>query len=167
MARFYAWAFAALLVLPATGSAGECEKSQNPAARAPQTAQADGKAVTSHQPPKWWVEPKLRAELGITDAQSSAIDAIWRKDLQQRSEARVRLEKLESQLDQMMLDAALDEVAFMAQLDKVETARTDASKARMLMLYRINKVLSPDQRARLAAKAKAMREQRDGRGDHR
>ena len=164
MARFYAWAFAALLVLPAPGSAGECEKSQNPAARAPQTAQADGKADASHQPPKWWVEPKLRAELGITDAQSSAIDAIWRKDLQQRSEARVRLEKLESQLDQMMLDAALDEVAFMAQLDKVETARTDASKARMLMLYRINKVLSPDQRARLAAKAKAMREQR---GDHR
>jgi Spy/CpxP family protein refolding chaperone len=37
----------------------------------------------------------------------------------------------------------------------------------MLMLYRINKVLSPEQRAKLADKAKAMRAQRDGRGDHR
>ena len=55
----------------------------------------------------------------------------------------------------------------MAQLEKVEAARTEASKARMLMLYRINKVLTPEQRAKFAAKAKAMREQRDGRGDHR
>ena len=78
--------------------------------------------------------------------------------------ARGRLEKLETQLDQMMLDASLDETAFMAQLEKVEAARTEASKARMLMLYRINKLLTPDQRAKMAEKAKAMRDQR---GDHR
>jgi len=66
-----------------------------------------------------------------------------------------------------MLDASLDEAAFLQQFDRVEGARTEANKARMLMLYRINKVLNPDQRAKLAAKAKAMREQRDGRGDHR
>jgi Spy/CpxP family protein refolding chaperone len=113
------------------------------------------------------MDPKLRAELGITDQQSGLIEAIWKKDLQQRSEAGARLDKLEAQLDQMMLDAALDEAAFVTQLDKVEAARTEASKARMLMLYRINKVLTPEQRAKLAAKAQAMRQQRDGRGDHR
>jgi Spy/CpxP family protein refolding chaperone len=43
------------------------------------------------------------------------------------------------------------------------------SKARVLMLYRINKLLTPDQRAKLDAKAKEMRGQRpgDGRRDRR
>jgi Spy/CpxP family protein refolding chaperone len=169
MARLCAWAFAALLVLPALGYAAECEKGQNPAGRAgspPNQSDAKGEAGQQHRP-KFWMDPKLRAELGITDQQSGLIEAIWKKDLQQRSEAGARLDKLEAQLDQMMLDAALDEAAFVTQLDKVEAARTEASKARMLMLYRINKVLTPEQRAKLAAKAQAMRQQRDGRGDHR
>jgi Spy/CpxP family protein refolding chaperone len=162
MARYVAWAFAALLLAPAAGSAAAvCEKGQAPKTGA---SQPDSKPGGGHQPPKWWVEPQLRAEFGITDQQSATIEAIWKKNLQQRTDMRDRLEKLEAQLDQMMLDAALDESAFMAQLEKVEAARTEASKARMLMLYRINKVLTPEQRAKFAAKAKAMREQRDGRG---
>jgi Spy/CpxP family protein refolding chaperone len=168
MARYVAWAFAALLLMPAAGSAaGLCEKS--PGMQGASARQDNGSAKPEagrQQPSKFWVDPKLKAELGITDQQATAIESIWRKDLNQRWEARTRLEKLEAQLDQMMRDAALDEVAFLAQLDKVESARTDASKARMLMLYRINKVLTPDQRAKLAAKAKAMREQRDGKGEH-
>jgi Spy/CpxP family protein refolding chaperone len=110
------------------------------------------------------VEPKLREELGITDQQSAAIETIWQKGLPQRTKTRDKLEKLEAALDQMMLDASVDESAIEAQLDKVEAARTEASKARVLMLYRINKVLTPDQRAKLAAKAKAMRDQRPGDG---
>ena len=38
----------------------------------------------------------------------------------------------------------------------------EANKARVLMLYRMNKQLTQDQRAKLDAKVKAMRE-RDGR----
>jgi protein CpxP len=170
MARYIAGAFAALLLVPAAGSAaGLCDRSQSPTKQSAQPGQTGGgdKREQGHQPPKWWVDPKLKAELGITDQQSATIEAIWRKDLQSRAEGRNRLEKLESQLDQMMLDASLDEAAFLAQLDKVESARSEASKARMLMLYRINKVLTPDQRAKLADKAKAMREQRDGRGGRR
>jgi Spy/CpxP family protein refolding chaperone len=164
--KFVAWAFAALLLVPAAGSAGECAHNQNPA-RAGSAAQATGgrpPSSSDHPQPKFWVDPKLRAELGITDQQAAQIETIWQNGLPQRSETRTNLEKLEAQLDQMMHDASLDEAAFMAQFDKVEAARTEANKARMLMLYRINKVLNADQRAKLAAKAKAMR---DGRGDHR
>jgi len=165
--RFYAWAFAALLVLPAVGSAAECEKAQNPPAKQASTPSGPTEGRGNAARPKFWTDPKLRAELGITDAQSSQIEAIWKKDLQQRSDGWNRLHQLETQLDQMLLDVSLDETAFMAQLEKVEAARTQADKARMLLLYRINKVLRPEQRAMMAAKAKAMREQRDGRGDHR
>ena len=174
MARYVAWAFAALLLVPVASSAkGLCEKGQNPPKQAPasQPGQpapaANGAKPDGGHRPKFWMDPKMRAELSITDQQSAQIEAIWKKDLQQRSESGARLDKLEKQLDQMMLDAALDETAFLAQLDKVEGARSEANKARMLMLYRINKVLSPEQRAKLAAKAQEMRAQRDGRGDRR
>jgi Spy/CpxP family protein refolding chaperone len=163
MARYVAWAFAALLLVPASGSAaGLCEKNPGQGKQAPAN-HAEG-TPDGHQPSKWWVEPRMRAELGITDQQSASIEAIWQKGLPQRMDTYARLHKLEAQLDQMMLDASADEPTVVALMDRVEAARTEASKARVLMLYRINKLLTPDQRAKLANKAKAMRDQRPGDG---
>src|SRR2546422_656489 len=82
----------------------------------------DSKPEQGHQPPKFWVDQKLRAELGITDQQSAAIEAIWQKGLPQRTETRTRLEQLEAALDKMMVDASADEAAVVAQIDKVEAA---------------------------------------------
>src|SRR5437879_2135109 len=151
MARYVAWAFAALLLVPSAGSAAEpCEKSQGQGRAAPPSGHADTKPDQGHQPPKFWIDQKLRAELGITDQQSATIEAIWQKGLPQRSETRTRLEKLEAALDKMMVDASADEAAVVAQIDKVEAARTEASKARVRMLYRINKALNPEQRGKQA-----------------
>jgi Spy/CpxP family protein refolding chaperone len=166
MARYVAWAFAALLLAARPGSAaGLCEKQQNPPKPASQAGRTDGNPAQPHQPTKWWIDPKMRAELGITDSQSAAIEAIWSKGFPQRAETYTRLHKLEDTLDQMMLNASAEEAVIVAQLDKVEAARTEASKSRVLMLYRINKILTPEQRAKIAEKAKA-RDQRpgDGRG---
>ena len=165
MARYVAWVFAALLLVPATGSAeGLCDRGQNQGKPASAAGQPGSKPDQGHQQPKWWVDPKLRAELAITDQQSTAIEKIWSKDYNQRVETRKRLEELEAKLNQMMLAASVDEAAIIAQLDKVEAARTEVSKARVLMLYRINKLLTPDQRIKLDAMAKEMRGQRPGDG---
>jgi Spy/CpxP family protein refolding chaperone len=112
-------------------------------------------------PKKWWIEPESRAELGITDQQSAELEKVWQRSLAQRAETRDRLEKAEAILNKMILEAA-DEAAVVAQLDKVEAARSEANKARVLLLYRMNRLLTQDQRAKVDAKAKAMRE-RDGR----
>ena len=160
MTRYVAWAFAALLLIPATGSAkGLCDKGQSQGKSG--SAQQSG-----HQFPKWWVEPKSRAELNITEKQSALIDAAWKKDYQRRAEGRKKLAELEEKLDQMMLAASADEAAVAALLDKVEAARSEANKARALVLYQIYKLLTPEQRAKLDAKAKEMRGQRGG-GDGR
>jgi|SRR5215471_16784724 len=166
MARYVAWVFAALLLVPATGSAeGLCDKGQNQGKPGSTTGQAEGKPDQGHQPPpKWWIEPKLRAELGITDQQSAAIEAVWSKDYKQRTETWKRLDELEKKLDRMMLDASADESAIIAQLDKVEAVRTEVSKARVIVLYRINKLLTPDQRIKIDAMAKERRGQRPGDG---
>jgi Spy/CpxP family protein refolding chaperone len=164
MARQLAWALAILLLIPASGRAAVCGAE---GARQAQQRPRDDKDRKADQPrrgpSKWWIESKDRAELAISDEQSARIEAIWQAGLKRRIEARETLEKLEAALSKMMPDPAVDEAAVIAQIDRVEAARGAANKERVLMLYRMNRVLSPEQRQKLDAKAKAMREQRDGR----
>ena len=167
MSRHLAWGFAALLLLPIPARA-ERHCDQTPPPLAAQKGQDKGdkkpdQPAPRQQPPKWWMDPALRAELGITDEQSAKIEHIWQKGLPKRTEARDLLEKLDADLTKMIVDGA-DESAVIAQIDKVEAARLEVNKNRDLMLYRMNKVLTPEQRVKLDAKAKAMREQRERRG---
>jgi Spy/CpxP family protein refolding chaperone len=159
MARYAAWALTALLILPVYARGSEwCERNQSPQQRASQAdAQKNGRGDQGHQPPpKWWIDPQLRAQLGVTDAQSKAVDEVWQKSLPKLREARENLDKLEDALSQMIQDGA-DEPRVIAQIEKVENTRLEFNKARTLMLYRMNKVLTPEQRA----KVKAMFEHRD------
>ena len=170
MVRILGWMCAALLfaAVPAR-AAGACDANeQRPGAQSHSKGDKQDKQDKKDQPPagreapkKWWIDAELRRELGITDQQSAAIEQVWQKSLAQRAEGRDRLEKADAVLQKMILDGA-DEPAVTAQLDRVEAARMEANKARMLMLYRMNKQLTQDQRAKLDAKFKAMRE-RDGR----
>ena len=159
MARHIAWIVGVLLLVPASGRAagvGRCERAQAttprggpPPATPPKGDKADDKSQGHSPPPKWWIDPKLRAELGITDQQSAAVDQIWQKSLIPLREGRQRLEKLEDALSQMT-DVA-DEAAVIAQIDRVESLRAELSKGRTLMIYRMNKILTADQRAKVKA----------------
>ena len=166
MVRLLGFLCAALLfaIAPVRAAAMCGPTEQRPGAQSPQTSDKSqsGQPPSGHQPPKkWWIDPDLRKELGISDQQSAAIEQVWQRSLPERAETRDRLAKAEAILDKLILDAA-EETAVKAQLDKVEAARSEASKARVLMLYRMNRVLTQEQRAKLDAKVKAMRE-RDGR----
>ena len=170
MVRILGWMCAALLfaALPARAAA-DCEAAGQRPGGQPQSHPKNDKndkrqndqASGREGPKKWWIDPQLRAELAITDQQSAAIEREWQKSLAQRAETRDQLEKADAILQKMILDAA-DEAAVTAQLDRVEAARMAANKSRVLMLYRMNKLLTQEQRAKLDAKVKAMRE-RDGR----
>ena len=166
MARNIAWVVAALLLVPASGRAaglGEiavCDREQAPQQRG-QTAGAakpdKDKPSQRTDRPRWWIDAKLRGELGITDQQSAAIEAVWQKSLPGLREGRSKLEKLEDALSK--LTDGHDEAAVIAQIAVVENLRADLNKGRTLMIYRMNKILTPDQRA----KVKAMFEQHDPR----
>jgi Spy/CpxP family protein refolding chaperone len=108
-------------------------------------------------PPKWWIDQKLRAELGVSDQQSAAVDQVWKKSMPALLEGRERLQKLEDALSQLTQRDGSDEAAVIAQIDRVENLRADLAKGRTLMIYRMNKILTVDQRA----KVKAMYERRD------
>ena len=162
MVRQIAWALAGLLLVPAESRAYDwCEWAQAAQRGGQPTSQPshdkDKDRDSDHKPPpKWWIDPQLRAELAITDAQSAAVEDVWQKSLPKLRDGRGLLEKQEDVLSQMIAtDVA--ETAVVAQIERVENMRADLAKGRTLMIYRMNKVLTPDQRA----KVKAMMDKRE------
>ena len=138
---------ALVLVCAFSAPADACE----PSREALYAQQSGGKpGGQDRRPPRWWADEPERSELGITDQQSAAIEQIWQNAFPRLKELRQRLDQLEETLSQMIRDAA-DEAAVMAHVDKVESTRTEANKARVLMLYRMNRVLTPEQRIKVKA----------------
>jgi Spy/CpxP family protein refolding chaperone len=156
MARQLWCVLAALLLVPAFNlPAQACERTGEPGF-AQQSAPGPKPGGQDRRPPRWWADEPERTELGITDQQSAAIEQIWQATFPRLKELRERLDQLEETMSQMIRDAA-DEAAVMAHVDEVESTRTEANKARVLMLYRMNRVLTPEQRIKL----KAMHDRRE------
>jgi Spy/CpxP family protein refolding chaperone len=163
--RQTAWALAALLLIPASGRASEyCGHDQAAQQRGAQQQppakpgdKSSDKPGEHRGPTKWWIDPQLRAELQITEAQSKDVEDIWQKSVPKLRDGRTLLEKQEEALSQMIRSDA-SETAVIAQIDKVENMRAELSKARAVMIYRMNRLLTPEQRD----KVKAMMERRDG-----
>jgi Spy/CpxP family protein refolding chaperone len=160
MSRHIGWAIAALLLVPAESRAYDwCDGAFAAQQRGPQQAgRSEHDKDGDHKPPpKWWIDPQLRAELGISDAQSTAVEEVWQKSLPKLRDGRGELDKQEDVLSQMIATGAA-EAAVVAQIERVENMRAEVAKGRTLMIYRMNKVLTPEQRA----KVKAMMDRRDG-----
>jgi Spy/CpxP family protein refolding chaperone len=150
MARSFGWLLAALLLVPVGANAGQAQ-AQHPPADAPAQARNSNSG-----PRKWWVNTEDRASLGITDQQSAAIEDVWQKSLPELRDGWQKLHTLEDALDQMIRNSA-DEPAVIAQINHVEDTRARLNEARQLMLYRMNRVLKPEQRDKL----KAMHDRRE------
>ena len=100
---------------------------------------------------KWWLDEKSRQELGITPQQSAEIEQIFQSSLPTLRQVRKELDELESKLSQMIKDGTAPVIAVTEQVERVENARAEMNKRRTVMLYRIDRVLSADQRVRLKA----------------
>jgi Spy/CpxP family protein refolding chaperone len=161
MARPLSWAFAALLACsgPAVQAAELCDGLQQRAGQPPAKPDPGRSGEKTEKPGdrdghprlKWWIDPALRGQLAITDQQSALVDQIWQKNAPALREIWAKLQKLEEALTQMTKDNSVDEAAVIAQIDKVETMRAEGNKRRTLMIYRMNKILTPDQRAKVRA----------------
>ncbi len=111
-----------------------------------------GVAATPSEPPrpsKWWLEAESRAAVGITDRQSAEIERIFQSMIGDLRAERARLERHEKDLSRLLDTDGIDEAAVILAIDRVEAARSALAKTRTLMLYRMRRVLSPEQRVRL------------------
>lgn len=173
MARPIAWA----LTLALTASPFAAAAAVQPADR-PETAQPSGSGQKDKAQPaasnndrerwKWWLYD--RAELGITDKQSAEINQIFESTLPKLRESREELERADKELSQTIKQHTADIATISLLVDRAESARSQNTKMRVLMLYRMHLLLNADQRARLEAlraRQDAARKERDAQSGHR
>ena len=102
--------------------------------------------VDAAQRHKWWESEEVKAELGLSDEQSEAIETIFQAALPKQRKLKLRLDEEEALLSTMVDALEVTESEIVLQIDKVESARGALSKSRILMLYRMHRELSAEQR---------------------
>jgi Spy/CpxP family protein refolding chaperone len=133
----------ALPVIPGASEAG-----QKPDGRPTRT---DQNRQRPQGPQRWWRDPKIKAELALTEAQAAEIERIFQARIPEARRQWRALDGEQKELDRLIKDGNVDEATIAAQIDRVESRRSEANKGRTLMLYRIHVVLTPEQRVKLNA----------------
>jgi Spy/CpxP family protein refolding chaperone len=84
----------------------------------------------------------------LTTDQTARLNAIFESTVPELRQDREELERLEAKLSRMIQDDRMDEPSLVRQIDRVETARANGNKTRSLMLMRMYRVLTREQRTR-------------------
>jgi Spy/CpxP family protein refolding chaperone len=113
---------------------------------------------------KWWQSESFKRELGLTGDQSTKIEAIFQRTLPGLRTLKGSLDKAEADFNQMV--EASDDAQVMAQVGVVEAARSELNKSRTMMLLRMRRVLTPDQRVKFVTLQQKTRDRRGGGDDH-
>ena len=118
-------------------------------------------APASAQGFKWWQSETFIRGLGLTSDQSTKIEAIFQKTVPVLRQQKDALDKAEADFNQMV--EASDDAQVMAQVGVVEAARSELNKSRTMMLLRMRRVLTPDQRVNFVMLQQQTRHGRGGR----
>ena len=108
-------------------------------------------AAEGQKPSKWWQSPVCKSRVGLTEAQTAEIERIFQSVRDELRAEKAELEKQEAALSRLLAESNSDEAVVVRTVDRVEAARSALAKTRTLMLYRMHRLLSPEQRARLDA----------------
>jgi Spy/CpxP family protein refolding chaperone len=158
------------ILLAASVLAGD---QQRPPQSPPRSDQKDTRIGPPQGAPrgsKWWQDEKIKAELRLSAEQSARIEEIFtawfaKPGLKDKVD---ELNRREEQLSNLISGNDVTEAQLLREADQVEALRSYLSKDRTLMLFRIRRVLSAEQRSKLVEIQKAQeRERRGGRGPER
>ena len=94
---------------------------------------------------KWWASDEVKAELGLTEAQSEDLEEIFQATQPQLKEMMQELNREEDELSAILHAMEAEEWEVTRQIHKVESARSALSKTRILMLYRMHRELTAEQ----------------------
>lgn len=114
---------------------------------------------------KWWTDEKVRREIGLTDDQAAKAEEIFHTSLPKLRGLKTELDGLEQELSALIRENKAEESVIAAKIDAVERARSEMSKTRMLMLYRIHRLLTNEQHEKFKAIVDRQRARRRS-GEH-
>jgi Spy/CpxP family protein refolding chaperone len=164
MARQMGFALAIVLSLAAVAGVRAQSEQQPPST---QTTAKPGQKPEGHRGPPWWKDEKFRAEVGFSLEQAAEIDKIHIDYLQKAVPLRGEVNDLDKTLEKMIKARDTDLAVFTHTVEKVEARRAELNKLRTVMLYRISRVLTPEQNARFRPayeRRDAERKKTDGKG---
>jgi periplasmic protein CpxP/Spy len=115
-------------------------------------------------PGRWWDNPNVAQQVGISDDQKKKMDDIFQQHKLQLIDLKAALEKQETILQPLIEADQPDETKILSQIDSIAQARAELEKANARMLFGIRTVLTADQWKKLRTLAQN-RPQRMGGGD--
>ena len=116
---------------------------------------------------KWWINPEHRKELGITDEQSAQIDRIFESSMPPQRAKWREAENLEATLSRTLKESVADVPTVKEQVERLEKLQAERRVMRTIMLYRMNLLLTPEQRVKLEAFRKRREENQRRQPDRR
>jgi Spy/CpxP family protein refolding chaperone len=98
---------------------------------------------------KWWQSERFQKELALTADQITRLEAIYQTTEPTLRAQKTALEKSEQKLSKVISDSTSDEAKVLQAAERVESTRTELSKTRTLMLFRMRRILSDEQNAKM------------------
>lgn len=95
---------------------------------------------------KWWLAHDIQTQLHLTPEQVKEINDVFESTLAARRAQRQELDALDRQLDALLDSATARDLDATALITRVEAARARRNITRMVMLYRMRQILTPEQR---------------------
>ncbi len=100
-------------------------------------------------PGRWWDDKHFAKQLKLSDDQQRRMDAIFEQSRPVLLNRLESLEKEEQRMETLTHAKTLDEAALFSQIDRIEQARADLSKANLHYLVQLRSELDQDQISRL------------------
>jgi Spy/CpxP family protein refolding chaperone len=125
-----------------------------------------GPQARGNWPKAWYQDDAVKKELALTPKQVRDIDQLYESNRAKLNQLFDDVRKQETELDRLIKEGKVEESIISLQLDRVEVPRTELNKTRILMLYRMYRVLTPDQNQKLQALQDKMHGRRGGGAFH-
>lgn len=94
---------------------------------------------------RWWNDPQLAQQIGLTDQQKQQMDQIFLQHRLKLIDLNASLEKQQVLFRPMIEADQPDETKILGQIDAIAQARAELEKADARMLFDLRKVLTPEQ----------------------
>jgi Spy/CpxP family protein refolding chaperone len=100
---------------------------------------------------KWWQSERFVQELRLTAEQTARIEEVFQASWPALHATKADLDRLETELSRQIAEGTASEAKVLQQIDRVEASRSAMGRTRSLMLYRMHRLLTAEQRVRLKA----------------
>ena len=122
-----------------------------------------GAQPASAQSFKWWQMERFQKGLTLAQEQIDRIEAIFQTAEPSLRAQKAALDKAEHRLSKVITDTKSDEATVLQAAERVEAARAELSRTRTLQLFRMRRVLTDEQNARMKEMHDHDRRERDKR----